>query len=131
MTEPADAPLPEPVSAHQSTPPERGGPGGVVSGGRFDCAGNVLELCLKGRIEGLFAYHAAWSASRRIELPRVHHVVPFDHQDVRAEPVRAGRADRGHLWQWNGECPAAIVLECTVLYIHNIAMYNAAMYSGI
>ena len=37
-----------------------------------------------------------------IELPRVHQVVPRDRQDVRAEPVRAGLADRSHSRQWNG-----------------------------
>ena len=34
--------------------------------------------------------------SPRIELPRVHHVVPLNRQEVRAEPVRAGPADRSH-----------------------------------
>ena len=44
-----------------------------------------------------------------VDLPRVHQVIPRDCQDVWAEPLRAGRADRSQSRQWNGECPAAIL----------------------
>src|SRR5918993_2416553 len=33
--------------------------------------------------------------------------------------------------EWNGECPAAILLEPAVLYIPSTAMYNAAMYTRV
>ncbi len=104
-----------------------------------------LEIFRQVRVDhrarsGQFAFHVrvrgCVERSRvydgRSALERVHHVVPLDRQEVRAEPRSAPASPTAAIHgQWNGECPATILLEPAALAIPNITMYNAAMYKRI